>query len=55
MACGSYDDFLSLGVGALKDYLSVRGIAPSSYNKTELVAIAYSAKEMNLPIIMTSG
>lgn len=50
----TYEDFMSFGVGTLKDYLAVRGIASSGYNKIQLVARAFSAAEMGLPIIMSS-
>ena len=49
-----YDDFLSKKVDNLKDYLTVRGISVSGYNKIELVAWANSATEMDLPIILSS-
>ena len=39
-----YDDFLHLGVGQLKDYLSLRGISTSG-NKAVLVARAFVAAE----------
>ena len=57
MASGKkqYDDFLSMNVNNLKDYLTVRGISVSGYNKTELVARAYSAAEMDPPIILSSA
>ena len=57
MASGKkqYDDFLSINVNNLKDYLIVRGISVSGYNKTELVARAYSAAEIDLPIILSSA
>ena len=50
-----YDDFLPMNVNNLKDYLTVRGISVSGYNKIELVAQAYSAAEMDLPIILSSA
>ena len=50
-----YDDFLSMNVNNLKDYLTVRGISVSGYNKIELVALAYSAAEMDLLIILSSA
>ena len=57
MASGKkqYDDFLSINVNNLKDYLIVRGISVSGYNKTELVARAYSTAEIDLPIILSSA
>ena len=50
----TYEDFMSFGVGTLKDYLAVWGIASSGYKKIQLVARAFSAAEMGLPIIMSS-
>ena len=44
-----------MNVNNLKDYLTVRGISVSGYNKIELVARAYSATEMDLPIILSSA
>ena len=38
----------------LKDYLNVRGISTSGYSKIEMVTRAFSAAEMDLPIIMSS-
>ena len=57
MASGKkqYDDFLSMNVNNVKDYLTVRGISVSGYNKIELVALAYSTVEMDLPIILSSA
>ena len=57
MASGKkqHDDFLSMNVNNLKDYLTVRGISVSGYNKIELVAQEYSAAEMDLPIILSSA
>ena len=57
MASGKkqYDDFLSINVNNLKDYLILRGISVSGYNKTELVARAYSVAEIDLPIILSSA
>lgn len=46
-----YDDFLLMNVNNLSDFLTVRGISVSAYNKIELVAWAFSAAEMDLPII----
>ena len=53
MASGKkqYDDFLSMNV-FLRYY---RGISVSGYNKIKLVAWAYSAAEMDLPIILSSA
>ena len=50
-----YDDFLSMNVNNSKDYLTVRGISVSGYNKIELVAQAYSTPEMDIPIILSSA
>ena len=50
-----YDDFLSMNVNNLKDYLTVRRISVSGYNKIELVARAYSTTEMDLLIILSSA
>ena len=50
-----YDNFLSMNENNLKDYLTVRGISVSGYNKIGLVALAYSAVEMDLPIILSSA
>ena len=50
-----YDNFLSMNENNLKDYLTVRGISVSGYNKIGLVALAYSAAEMDLPIILSSA
>ena len=44
-----------MNVNNLKDYLTVRGISVSGYNKIKLVARAYSATEMDLPIILSSA
>ena len=56
MASGKkqYDNFLSMNVNNLKDYLTVRSISVSGYNKVELVALAYSATDIDLPIILSS-
>ena len=43
-----------MNVNNLKDYLTVRGISVSGYNKIKLVALAYSATEMDLLIILSS-
>ena len=57
MASGKkqYDDFLSMNVNNVKDYLTVRGISVSGYKYIELVARAYFATEMDLPIILSSA
>ena len=43
-----------MNVNNLKDYLTVRGISVSGYNKIKLVPLAYSATEMDLLIILSS-
>ena len=43
-----------MGVNNLKDYLTIRGISVSGYSKVELVARAFSAAEIELPIILSS-
>ena len=50
-----YDDFLLMNVNNFKDFLTIRGISVSGYNKIELVAQAYSAAETDLPIILSSA
>ena len=50
-----YDDFLLMNVNNFKDFLTIRGISVSGYNKIELVAQAYSAAETDLPIIFSSA
>ena len=45
------EDFFCMDINHLKDYLTVRGISTSSYTKIELVARAFSASEMDIPII----
>ena len=50
----SYERFFNMNVQALQEYLTVRGISVSGYKKAELIARAFSAAEMNLPIIMSS-
>ena len=44
-----------MNVNNLNYYLAVRGISVSGYNNIELVARAYSAAEMDLPIIVSSA
>ena len=44
-----------MNVNNLKDYLTVRSISVSGYNKIELVARAYSTTEMDLLIILSSA
>ena len=44
-----------MNVNYLKDYLTVIGISVIGYNKIELVARAYSAAEMELPITLSSA
>ena len=48
-----YEDFLQLGMKCLQDYLSARGLNTTG-EKTELVARAFAAFEMNFPIIASS-
>ncbi|KXJ06371.1 hypothetical protein AC249_AIPGENE12226 [Exaiptasia diaphana] len=48
----AYEDFLDLSVGTLRDYLNLRGLQVTG-RKVELVARAFSACEMNLPIKLT--
>ena len=43
-----------MNINNLNDYLTVRGISVSRYNKIELVAWAYSAAEIDPPIILSS-
>ena len=43
-----------MGINHLKDYLTVRGISTSSYTKIELVVRAFSASEMDIPIIQST-
>ena len=50
----SYQDFLEMGVNQLKEYLSMKGISVSGYSKVELVARAFSAAEMNLPVLLSN-
>ena len=45
-----YEDFLQLGMNCLQNYLSVRGLNIIG-RKIELVAQAFAAFEMKLPII----
>ena len=47
----TYEDFFCMDINHLKDYLTVRGISTSNYTKIELVARAFSAAEMDIPII----
>ena len=53
MASSYYERFFNMNVQALQDYLTVRGISVSGYKKAELIARAFSAAEMDLPIIMS--
>ena len=53
MALNAYDDFLELGMNCLQDYLSGRGLNTTG-RKIELVAQAFAAFEMKLPIIASS-
>ena len=49
----SWEDFLAMGKSNLEDFLAVRGISKSG-RKIELVAKAFSAVQMNLPIVFSS-
>ena len=53
MVLSTYEDFLQLGMNCLQDYLSARGLNTTG-EKTELVAQAFAAFEMNFPIIASS-
>lgn len=44
----TYEDFLDLPLGSLKDYLNIRGVSVTG-RKIELVARAFSAYEFKLP------
>ena len=44
-----------MNVNDLKDYLTVRGISVSKYNRFELVVRANSAAEIDPPIILSSA
>lgn len=46
-----YEDFLKMTVKELQEYLTARGITTSGYKKAQLVARAFSANEMSLPIL----
>ena len=48
-----YDDFNNLTVGTLKDFLSLRGLSTTG-RKIELVARAFSAYELKLPVKLTA-
>ena len=50
----TYKDFFCIDINHLKDYLTVRGISTSCYTKIELVARAFSASEMDIPIIQST-
>ena len=50
-----HEDFLFLGVNFLKSYLKVCGVTTSGYSEVELVARAFSASEMNLPLVLSSA
>ncbi len=53
MAAKSYEDFLAMGRNNLEDFLTVRGINKTG-KKIELVAKAFAAVEMGIPILMSS-
>ena len=48
-----YDDFSTLTVGTLKDFLSLRGLSTTG-RKIELVAGAFSAFELKLPVKLSA-
>ena len=50
----TYEGFFFMDINHLKNYLTVRGISTSYYAKIELVARAFSAAEMNIPIIQST-
>ena len=53
MALSKYEDFLELGRNSLVDFLAVRGLNTSG-KKIELVAPAFAAVDMKLPILASS-
>ena len=53
MSLSKLEDFMDLGCHALRDFLSVRGMITYG-TKNELVARAFTAVEMKLPIIQSS-
>ena len=50
MATLTYDDFLQWSVDSLVQFLRQRDISTTGKNKVQLVALAYSSVELNLPI-----
>eukprot|EP00795_Rhopilema_esculentum_P005742 gene5743-11002_t len=50
----TYVSLNGLPSSAIQDFLTVRGVSVSNYTKVELVARAFSAAEMGLPIEMSS-
>ena len=52
MSLTKYEDFLHLGVNALTNFLAVRGLSTGG-RKIEMVARAYAAVEMKIPIQST--
>ena len=50
MATLTYDDFLQWSVDSLVQFLCQRDISTTGKNKVQLVALAYSSVELNLPI-----
>ena len=57
MACStarSYDDIASLSKSQLINILHIRGLKFSGKSRPELVALAFSAIEMQLPVKMTN-
>ena len=53
MALSKYEDFMGLGTHTLVDFLTIRGLKTTG-RKAELVACAFSAVELDLPIIQSS-
>ena len=49
----TYEDFLALPTVSLKDYLSLRGLSITG-KKPELVAKAYGAQELKIPIKLSA-
>ena len=54
MQQGNLQRLFCMDINHLKDYLTVRGISTSSYTKIELVVRAFSASEMDIPIIQST-
>lgn len=49
----TYEDFLALFTGSLKDHLSLRGLSITG-KKVELVAKACSAQKLKIPIKLSA-